>query len=63
MTLILSRSEINISIESGGGGIAYTPNEENLDSIVNDLTLDLNHIALELSDENITDIYEAGGDD
>ena len=62
MTLILSRSEINISIESDGG-IAYTLNEENLDSIVNDLTLDLNLMALELSDEDITDIYEAGGDD
>ena len=62
MTFILSRSEINISIESDGG-IAYTPNEENLDSIVNDLTLGLNHIVLELSDEDITDIYEAGGDD
>ena len=62
MTLILSYSEINISIESGGE-IAYTPNEENLDSIVNDLTLDLNHIALELSNEDITDIYEAGSDD
>jgi uncharacterized protein YehS (DUF1456 family) len=47
----------------GEGKIPYTPNEENLDSIVNDLTLDLNHIAFELSDEDITDIYEAGGDD
>ena len=62
MTLILSRREINISIESDGG-IAYNPNEENLDSIVNDLTLDLNHIALELSDEDITDIYRTGSDD
>ena len=35
------------------------PNEENLDSIVNDL----NHIALELPDEDITDICEADGDD
>jgi len=45
------------------GEIAYTPNEENLDSIVNDITLELNDIALELSDGDITDIYEAGGDD
>ena len=56
--MILSRREINVSTESDGG-IAYTPNEENLDSIVNDL----NHIALELSDEDIADIYEATGDD
>ncbi len=39
------------------GVIAYTSNEENLDSIVNDITLELNDIALELSDEDITDIY------
>jgi len=45
------------------GEIAYTPNEENLDSLVNDVTLELNDIAFELSDEDITDIYEAGGDD
>ncbi|CAF1409649.1 unnamed protein product [Rotaria sordida] len=45
------------------GEIAYTPNEENLDSIVNDITLELNDVALELSDGDITDIYEAGGDD
>jgi hypothetical protein len=45
------------------GEIAYTPNEENLDSIVNDITLELNDTALELSDGDITDIYEAGGDD
>ena len=38
-------------------------NEENLDSIVNDLTLDLNYMALELFNDDITDIYEAGGDD
>ncbi|CAF4754032.1 unnamed protein product [Rotaria sp. Silwood2] len=38
------------------GEIAYTPNEENLDSFVNDITL-------EPSDGDITDIYEAGGDD
>ncbi|CAF4382859.1 unnamed protein product, partial [Rotaria sordida] len=38
------------------GEIAYTPNEENLDPIVNDITL-------ELSDGDITDIYEAGGYD
>ncbi len=50
------------STESGGE-IAYTPNEENLDSIVNDITLELNDTALELSDGDITDIYEAGGDD
>ncbi|CAF1283914.1 unnamed protein product [Rotaria sordida] len=41
----------------------YTPNEENYDSIVNDITLELNDIALELSDDDITDVYEAGGDD
>jgi hypothetical protein len=41
----------------------YTPNEENYDSIANDITLQLNDIALELSDDDITDVYEAGGDD
>ncbi|CAF4884622.1 unnamed protein product, partial [Rotaria sp. Silwood2] len=41
----------------------YTPNEENYDSIVNDITLELTDIALELSDDDITDVYEAGGDD
>jgi hypothetical protein len=40
-----------------------TPNEENYDSIANDITLELNDIALELSDDDITDVYEAGGDD
>ncbi|CAF4000120.1 unnamed protein product [Rotaria sordida] len=45
------------------GEIAYTSNEENFDSIVNDITLELNDIALELSDGDSTDIYEAGGDD
>ena len=54
LTLILSRTEINISIESVGE-IAYIPNEENFDSIINDITL-------ELSNGNITDIYEASGD-
>jgi len=34
-----------------------------LNMSINNLTLDLNHIALELSDEDITDVYEAGGDD
>jgi hypothetical protein len=45
------------------GEIPYTPNEENFDSTVNNLTMDLDHIELELSDEYITDAYEAGGDD
>ena len=40
-----------------------TPNEENIDFIVNDITLELNDVALELSDGDITDIYEAAGDD
>ena len=62
LTLILSRSEINISIENDGE-IAYTPNEENIDSMFNDIILELNDIALELSDGDITDIYEAGDDD
>jgi hypothetical protein len=43
--------------------IPYTLDEENADSLINNLTLDLNHIVLELSDEDITDVYEAGGDD
>ena len=61
LTLILSRSEINISTESDGK-IADIPNEENFDFIVNDISLELNDIALELSDGDITDIYEADGD-
>ena len=62
MTLILSRRETKISIESENE-IAYTPNEENFDSIVNDITLELNDIALGLSDDDITYIYEADDDD
>ncbi len=34
-----------------------------LDCIVNDITLVMDYITLELSDDDITDIYEAGGDD
>ena len=62
MTLILSLNQIYILNESNGE-IAYTSNEGNFDAIVNDITLELNDIALELLDGDITDIYEAGGDD
>ena len=59
LTLILSLSEIvRVTVKSH-----IPPNEENFDSIVNDITLELNDIALELSDGDITNIYEAGGDD
>lgn len=44
-------------------GIVHNPNEENYDSFVNNITLELNDIDLELSDHDITDTYEAGGDD
>ena len=62
MIWIQSRSEIDISTESDDG-IAYTPYKENLDPIVNDITLELNDIALKLTDNDITDMHEAGGDD
>ncbi len=51
-----------VSTESDGE-IAYTPNEESPDSIVNDITLELNDIALELSDGDVADIHETGADD
>ena len=57
--MVQSRGEINISTENDGE-IAYTPNEEKFDPIVNDITLELNDIALELSNGDTTDIYEAG---
>jgi hypothetical protein len=53
----------NTASTESDGEIPYTLDEENADSLINNLTLDLNHIALELSDEDITDVYEAGGDD
>ncbi|CAF1409636.1 unnamed protein product [Rotaria sordida] len=54
---------VSTATSGSDGEIAHTPNEENLDCIVNDITLELNDIALELSDDDITDIYEAGDDD
>ena len=62
LTLIQSHSEINISIESNDE-TADTPNEANLDSIVNGITLELNDITLELWGGDLTDTYEVGGDD
>ena len=62
MTLILLRSEINISTESDGE-IAYTPNEEKFDSVVNDIIFELDGIALERWDGDITDFCEAGSDE
>ncbi|CAF1387609.1 unnamed protein product [Didymodactylos carnosus] len=43
--------------------ITYALNEENLDFSVNDIALELDGIVLEQSDDDITDTYEAGGDD
>ena len=62
MTLIQSRSRIDISTDSDGK-IADSPNEENLDSIVNYIILELSDTVLKnLSDGDITDIYEASDD-
>ncbi|CAF1057607.1 unnamed protein product [Didymodactylos carnosus] len=46
-----------------GDEMTYTLNEENLDFSVNDIALKLDGIALEQSDDDITDTYEAAGDD
>ncbi|CAF1365263.1 unnamed protein product [Didymodactylos carnosus] len=43
--------------------ITYVLNEENLDFSVNDIALELDGILLEQSDDDITDTYEAVGDD
>jgi hypothetical protein len=53
----------NTASSESDGEILYIANEENVDDIVNDVTLELNDITLELSQDDITDTYEAGGDD
>ncbi|CAF1283949.1 unnamed protein product [Rotaria sordida] len=53
----------NTASSESDGDILCIANEENVDDIVNDVTLELNDITLELSQDDITDAYEAGGDD
>jgi hypothetical protein len=45
------------------GDIFHIADEENVDDTTNDIRLELNNITLELSQDDITDVYEAGGDD